>query len=256
MKKRTFLIALFAAMCVLQAQAKWTMVPRYSSYISISEQGDITDARSSRTTLYKDDSLGMFRVALIHETLTRERIKYIHRTEMKMALSMLATSLSAFSTISSDWRQRYAGRLGAYVNGTLADIYSHNASAARRLGIETWIENTGSEELMIADQERGKVWFLLPGQTIRFTLGNPDVALFRLSTTDNKRVHYVTVAAGSMLRDLQVEMETDYVFVFPLMESDGDGFYDKTGYVIFDKMTADQRNITPEEYKQFRKDNK
>jgi hypothetical protein len=153
----------------------------------------------------------MFRVAIIHETLTKQRIKYIRRMETITALTMLSASLSAISTFSSDWRQRYRGRLLTYIDASLADIYNHNASAARKLDIEAWIENTCQEEIMLADQERGRVWFLQPGQVLRLTLNNPDIIMLRISTIDHSRRHFITVSAGSMLRDAQVEMETDTV---------------------------------------------
>ena len=198
--RKWVLLLLMAFISVSLAHAKSTLVPRYSSYISISEQGDTIDERSSRTTLYKDDTIGLFRVAIIHETLTKEKIKYIHRLETKLGLAMLSASLSAFSTISSDWKDRYMGRVGTYVNGTLADIYSHNLNTAKKLGIEAWVENTSSEEIMLADQERGLVWYLLPGQVMRFTMNNPDILMLRISTINNERRHYVTISAGSILR--------------------------------------------------------
>ena len=254
MKRNIMMMLAFAL--AIGAQAKWTLVPRYTSYISISEQGDTIDARSSRTTLYKDDSLGMFRVAIIHETLTKQRIKYIRRMETREALTTLSASLSAISAFSGDWRQRYRGRLLTYIDASLADIYDHNASAARKLDIEAWIENTCQEEIMLADQEHGRVWFLQPGQTLRFTMSNPGIIMIRASTIDQSRRHFITVAAGSMMRDAQVEMETDNEYIFPQKEADGSGFYDTTGYFVVDKLTSDKRHITKEEYKQFRKAHK
>lgn len=253
MKKILILLLLLP---VIKAQAKWTLVPRYSSYISISEQGDTIDVSSSYTTLYKDDSQGMFRVAIIHETLTKKRIKYIYHAETMAALSMLSASLSAVTTIGGDWTQRYRGRLAAYIDGTLADIYNHNVSAARALAVEAWIENTCQEEIMIADQEHGQVWYLMPGQAIRFTLHNPDILLLRISNINHERRHFVIIAAGSLLRNAQVEMETEEEYVFPQVEADGDGFYNKVGYVIFDKMTAIQKQMSPDEYKAFKRNRK
>ena len=53
MKKLVIVILLLAT--TIATEAKQTLVPRYSSFIRIDEQGDTIDARSSRTTLYKDE---------------------------------------------------------------------------------------------------------------------------------------------------------------------------------------------------------
>lgn len=247
-----FFIFLFLSVSIA-VQAKWTLVPRYSSYIEISEQSDTLDKRSINTTLYRDDTQGMFRVAIIHETLTRERIKYIKRMQTATALSSLATILSSTSVFSSDWHQRFNGRLQTYINASLTEIYERNANEAKRLEIDAWIENTCDEELMIAEQERGLMWFLRPGQTLRFSISNPDILQLRVSTLSQKRIHYVTMAAGSFLREARVEYEDDDCWVFPLEVAGEEGYLETIGYAVMDKKTAEQHNITKEEFKALKK---
>lgn len=232
--------------------AKWTLVPRYSSMIMVDEQGDTIDNISSRTTLYKDESSGLFRVAVIHETMTPERVRFIRRSENKASLLTLAAvfgGLSLFST--NDWSSRYKGMSNFYINSTLAGVYKKNANAARTLQIEAWIENTSDEELMIAELERGYVWFLQPGQDIRFTMNNPDLINFRISTPDSSKKHFVTVGGGNFLRDARVEYEDDYIYIFPYYDTSEEGYYDGK-YLVMDKLTAEQRTIDKDEMKRIK----
>lgn len=253
MKNSLYILCLILLMSASTMEAKRTLVPRYSSFISIDEIGDTIDELSSHTTLYKDSPNGMFRVAIIHETLTLERIKYIKRMETAAGLSTLAAVLSGVSTFSSDWQQRYRGRLFNYMNSTLADIYNYNAKAARKLDIEAWVENTGNEEMMLADQERGRVWFLQSGQTIRFSLNNPDVMQLRISTLNNSERYFVKIGAGSFMRDAEVSYEDDKIYVFPMYDDDKE-FQVISEYVIMDKVTAEQQRISKKDFKAMKKE--
>ena len=250
--KKILLISVFLFVGLAIANAKQTFVPRYSSFIQIDEQGDTIDQRSSRTTLYKDDADGMFRVAVIHETLTLERIKYIKHMQTAASLSTLSAVLSGVSAFSSDWQQRYQGELLMYMNSTLAEIYNQNVNAAKKLEIETWVENTGTEELLLADQERGMMWFLQPGQVIRFTMQNPDVMQLRVSTVDHRKRHFVTIGAGSIMREANVAYEDDKCYVFPFYENE-DGYQVVNHYILMDKITADQRSLSKDEFKAMKK---
>ncbi len=237
--------------------AKRTFVPNYTSFISISEQGDSTNERSINTTLYRDDENGMFRVAIIHETLTRERVKYIKRMETAMSLASFAAVMSAVSTFSSDWKQRYRGRVMTYVSGTLADIYNQNVNEAKTLELQAWVENTSTEEIMVADQDRGYVWFLKPGESINCILANPDIMQLRISTLNHSRVHYIAIGGGSVLKETEVEWEDDDAWVFPMLgEQYSYGKFETIGYVVVDKKTANQHKLTIEEFKKYKREAK
>ncbi len=248
-----FTLFLIAATC----HAKRTFVPRYTSFISISEQGDSTDERSINTTLYKADEKGMFRVAIIHETLTRERVKYIKHMQTATALASFAAVMSAVSTFSSDWKQRYRGRVMTYVSGTLADIYNQNVNEAKTLELQVWVENTSTEEIMVADQDRGDVWFLRPGESLNCILANPDIMQLRISTLNHSRIHYVTMGGGSILREAEVEWEDDDVWIFPLLgEEYSSGKYETIEYVAVEKKTANQHKLTIDELKKYKREAK
>ena len=254
--KQIFIVLLLTLM-VATCHAKRTFLPRYTSFISISEQGDSTNERSINTTLYRDDEKGMFRVAIIHETLTRERVKYIKRMETAASLASFAAVMSAASTFSSDWKQRFRGRVMTYVSGTLADIYNQNSNEAKTLEVQAWVENTSTEEIMVADQDRGYVWFLRPGESINCILANPDMMQLRISTLSHSRVHYITMGGGSILREAEIEWEDDDAWIFPMLgDQYSSGRFETIGYMLVDKKTADQHKLTIEEFKNYKRESK
>lgn len=254
--KRTAIICILALVAIT-CHAKRTFVPRYTSFISVSEQGDSTDECSINTTLYRDDEGGMFRVAIIHETLTRERVKYIKRMETAATLASFAAVMSAVCTFSSDWKQRFRGRVMTYVSSTLAEIYNNNANEAKTLELQAWVENTCSEEIMVADQDRGYVWFLRPGESINCILANPDMMQLRISNLNHSRVHYVTMGGGSLLREMEVEWEDDDAWIFPFLgDQKRDGRFNISGYMLIDKRTATQNRLTIDEFKTYKREAK
>ena len=251
--KRICLIIVLATFTAVFSQAKWTLVPRYSSYVSISQQSDTVDYRSINTTLYRNDTLGMFRVAIVHETLTKQKAKYLR---WRPGYSFMANYRDmAITAVDFDAMQNeeFQGSLREYVRGTLAEIYDKNKDNGQQLAIEAWIENTCKEELMIADERTGQVWFLRPGQAMGQKLRNPDVRMLRISTLTHNRVHYVTIAGGSFMRDVNVAYEDDDSWIFPLEIPDEEGYLQTEAYYVFSKSTGDQQKITIEEFKEIKK---
>jgi hypothetical protein len=138
MKRISFIIFLATSTIVL-AQARWTLVPRYSSYVSISQQSDTVDYRSINTTLYRNDTLGMFRVGIVHETLTKQKAKYLR---WRPGYSFIASyhDMSNTATVFDEMQdEEFQGSLRDYVRGTLAEIYNKNKGNGQQLAIEAWI---------------------------------------------------------------------------------------------------------------------
>ncbi|MBQ3896405.1 MAG: hypothetical protein II734_04790, partial [Paludibacteraceae bacterium] len=186
-------ILLTASLC---AYSKTTYIPKYSSYIEIANDTDTSFFEGNKTSLYADDNNTMFRIGIVHETLSVRKIKYIRHNEISASLYAVSAIISGVSSLSSDNSQRFHGRSQMYLSKTLSDIYSQNASAAKRLGINIYIENTSKEEIMVADTERGLVWYLQPGAFYSIPLPNPDMMQFRISDLNHKKISRVTMGAG------------------------------------------------------------
>lgn len=233
------------------SMAKWTIVPKYNSFICVENKQDSLFLKSDRTSLYHNDST--FRIGIIHETLTLKRIKYIRRQESFAEWFGVLAVLSSLTSMSYDWSMRLRGRSLAYTNAVLSGIYSYNASASRKLSIDAWIENVTDEELLVADIERGLVWYVQPRQYLCLSISNPDVAHLRISDIYHKYVKIVTIGAGSVLKDVSIEWENDHYWVFPLQEKTMTGAYVTLSYFLKDKYTGEQREISIEEFKKLKK---
>lgn len=234
--------------------SKTTYIPKYSSYLEIVNGIDTTTIESDKSSAYADCDNGMFRVAIIHETMTLERVKYIRRMENAKAWSIFSAFLSGVSSLSSDYSQRFQGQTKMYVSGTLAGIYQKNISLAKKLGIEVWIENTCPKEIMLSDIERGLTWYLRPGSIYKIELPNPDIVQFRISDLDHQEVRYVSIGAGSILRDAKISWENDQYWVFPYYEQYDDGTTYVEDYYLVDKVTGVQKRITKDEFKKIKND--
>ncbi len=250
--RKIFLSLLFLTIC-LNSWGKKTFVPRYTAMISIINGQDTASVTGNHTTLYLDDKGGMFRLAVIHEPLTMERIKFIKRQNNVAAMASFSAFVSAISSVSNDWHQRFRGRLLTYASGTLASIYSHNATAAKTLGIEIWVENTSNEEIIMSDNERGQIWFVSPGESYKLTIPNPEVLRLRISDVHHNSVKYVDVGAGSELRESNVEWENDRIWVFPILIRNEQGNFTADNYIVKDKQTGEQREVDKEELKAIKK---
>lgn len=231
--------------------AKWTLVPKYSAFISVENKQDSLFLESDKTSLYYDDS--MFRIGIVHETLTLNRIKYIRRQETYAGWFGFFSVISSLTTMSNNWVTRLRGRALTYSNAVLSGICNYNVSAARKLAIDACIENVTDEELLVVDMERGLVWYVQPRQYLCLSISNPDVANLRVSDIYHKNVKFVTIGAGSTLKDVNIEWENENYWVFPLQERTMTGAYVTLSYFLKDKYTGEQREITKEEFKKLKK---
>lgn len=253
MKTKTVILILHLLIISLSVSAKNTYIPRYTSYIEIVNGTDSARFESDKTTLYADESSGMFRIAIIHETLTLQRIKYIKRLETAQSLSILSAVLSGVSSLSGNSAQRFRGQTMMYASGVLANIYEQNISAAKKLEVEICIENVSQEEIMIADKERGLVWYIQAGAVLQVKLQNPEIVQLRVSDLHHQKIRYVTAGGGSTLRDAKLTWENEQYWVFPFLETDDDGEQYANEYFVMEKLTGEQRKITKAELKLMKK---
>ena len=252
-RKKLLLIVLLTIACIT-VEGKKTFIPKYTSFIKIEHDGDSTVLEGDKSTLYANAETGMFRIAVIHETLTLQRIKYIKRMETATAFAAFSAVLSGVSSLSSDYEQRFRGRSQANVSGVLADIYNQNANAAKVLNIEIWVENTSHTEIRLSDAERGLVWYLRPGDIYKIPLPNPDMLQLRVSDLGHTDVCYICVGAGSILKDTNIEWENDNFWVFPILLRNEKGDLYAEEYVLIDKLTGERRKILKNELKAIKKD--
>jgi len=255
--KRFFVIITLAVVSAMTVQAKKTYVPRYATYISITEpDGQPVTVSNIRMENTVKPANGMFTLSVYHDDMTLEKLKTIRRNKAAAGMYGLSAVLYAASAgMSDNITDRYVGMVGADVAATLADIHSANAEAASVLGIEAEIDNTGDGEIMVNDMERGLTWYILPRQTLTLRMSNPDAARLRISDGQGGHPCYATIGAGSVMKSLDVVYEDEDFVAVPLY---GEGEMRKTivFYNIIDRRTWEQRSVSPKEFDEFKRKRK
>ena len=135
------------------------------------------------------------------------------------------------------------------------DTGRDKAEVASVLGIAVEIDNTGQGELMVNDMERGLTWYIRQHHSLTLTMGNPDVAVLRISDSQGCQAHYVTIGAGSEMKPMNVAYEDEDFVAMPIY-GDGDKRETVVSYTIIDRRTWEQRSMSPDEYYEFKRNRK
>lgn len=256
MKRIAILIAIVIA-SVATVQAKKTYIPRYATFISITapdeEPFTVSNINMENTV---QSASGMFSLSVYHDDMTMEKLKTIRRNKAAAGWFGFSASLYFVSAILSDnIIDRFANTLNAEFAATLSAIHTANAEVASVLGIEVEIDNTSGGEIMVNDMERGLTWYILPSQSLTLRMSNPDVARLRISDGEGRHPHYATIGAGSEMKSMKVVYEDEDFVAVPIY-GDGDKRETAVSYNIIDRRTWEQHNISPAEYKKFKKQRK
>ena len=252
-----FLYVFIAFIVCVPMKAKKTYVPKYSAYISIICGNDTLSSAANSISLELAAKDGSFVIAVNHEDMSLNKIKSIKRAKAAAGWALFSTALSAFSTgLSSNSTEYYSRLHDTMIASALTTIYNENANAEEILGIEAYIDNTYDEELMIADLDRGLVWFVKPHSSLFIKLNNPDMLSLRVSDIRNSSVKYVEIGAGSITKSTEIEWEDEDYWAFPLYERGpsamGTTYTEVTGYSIVHKRDGTIQNMTKKEFKLFK----
>lgn len=253
----TFILWLSLA---LNVTAKTTYLPIYRSLITLTEPSGNTlneESHAMITTIMPENK--HFRLSVVHEEMTELKVKSIKKAKRAagwMAASAILSSVSAFTSGSA---AGFDGRIAnARISSMMAGMYAANAKAEQVLHVQIQFENLGNEEMMVADIERGLVWYIRPGTNFVMDLPNPDAAQLRISPALNigKDIYYATVCGGSSIRKWAVEYEDDDCWVVTSLENSNDYdlyFLKDNEYIRIDKDSFEERVITHKELKTIKK---
>ena len=212
------MIAMALQQCL---QAKTTYIPTYRNYLNIVNGGDTLEVSNNLDTLQLADLEGMFVLRIDQEDVTKEKVKAIKRQKRTAGWATFGAIMSGVSTAFSDNSLEYFTRsTTTQITSKLADIYSTNARAEQILAIDLWIDNMTDDELMVCDMERGLTWWVLPNQSVKLRLNNPEVAQLRISDPQSQHIRYATVLTGSKVTKWEIEQETDDYLYSPVYKPD------------------------------------
>lgn len=215
MRKYIFLYVLLLSLTSLEA--KTTFIPHYRSYISLTtDKGEKIEEERTTLTHIVNDPEGRFILSVIHEEMTIDKVKRIKRKANQAKWMSASALLYSVSTLGSGSLASFNARLAnARISKMMAGMYAHNAKAEQVLGVEIQVTNTYNREMMVADIERGLVWYVMPGHSCTLQLSNPDAALLRISDAEftTKSICYATLSGGSSVTQEEILYEDDNCFV-------------------------------------------
>ena len=253
--KRIIICSISILLC-LSGTARTTYIPTYKSLLQIvNTQNDTVSKQNNLEMLEMMGRDGTYKVSIVHEDVTKEKVKAIKRAKAAAGWMMFATVMSGVSAaLSHDHVSYYNNMENTQNAAAMTDILDVKAKGEQTLGIEVWIDNLSDHELMVVDMERGLTWFALPHKTLVFTLSNPGVEQLRISDVHHQMVEYVTAAAGSSVKKETIEWEDDECWIVSYTDHSYENY--NTTYKYISKVTYERREMTKKEVKDFKKEKK
>lgn len=257
MNTRKILFFLILLAITLGLQAKKTYVPRYHSMILLSEGLDTLSVDGASISLSLPSPDNRFVISINHEDMTLEKIKSIKKAKAAAGWTGFSAVLSGLSTGLSSNVNEFLTRINSTIIASdFAEILQENAEATKVLAVEISIENNCSEELMVADIDRGLVWYLKPKTALYLAVDNPSVLSLRISDLFHKNIQYATVAAGSLTKSAEVEWEDSEYWAFPLYERGesamGTTYTEVNRYMVKHKYNGTSKEYSRKEFKEFK----
>ena len=244
-------ITIALMLMVVSAYAFTTYIPTYRSYLHILTGNDTIAVANNLDTLELVDPEGMFTLRIDQEDVTKEKVKAIKRAKSAAGWAAFSAAVSGVSTAFSDNSlEYYVRRENTRIATYIAGFYSANASVEQTLKIDLWIDNTSSGELMVCDMERGLVWWIMPKQSRKRRLNNPDLTCLRISDPQNHHVRYAAAMAGNTVKKWEIELETDEYWYSPVYREQNE-FHDASNlmhYIRISKLDYSETKLKKEDF--------
>lgn len=198
---------------------KTTYLPSYRSYIHIVEKDDTISVANMMPDLELSDRNSFFTIRIEHEDVTKEKVRAIKRAKRAAGWATFSAVMSGISTAFSSNSLEYLIRSSnTQLTAELASIYSANAIAEEILGVYVWIDNTTNGELMVNDMDRGLMWCILPNQSLKLKVNNPEACRLRISDAKSDFIRYASVIAGSKVTKWTIAYEDEDCWIVPVYQ--------------------------------------
>ncbi|MBQ9230387.1 MAG: hypothetical protein IJ190_04300 [Prevotella sp.] len=202
----SILIVLIVALFSIDVGAKTTYIPHYKSWIMM----DSVEVSNNLMALEKASPYGMYSITVLHEDVTKEKVKAIKRAKAAAGWAGFSAVMSGFAAGVSPNRFDYVVNMSnARTSAELAEINEVIAKGEQTLGIEIWVDNKSEYEILVADKDRGLTWYLMPHETLQIELANPGLCNLRVSDLSHQSISFATISAGSSLTKEEILWEDD-----------------------------------------------
>lgn len=265
MNRQLSIVVFLLLLCVVSITAKTTYIPTYWSYLKVyqNEKDSISIQDSiGQTELLSSD--GAFRISIVHEDITREKVKNIKRNKAASGWAIVATMLSSFNagfdaTYYNNAMLTYLDMKQVENSAKLSYIMNQKVGDDQRLAIDFFIDNLSNYELVISDQVRGLVWYILPHSSMQFSMPNPGAEHLRISNLDNSNIQYADIIGGNFVHKENLEWEDDKCWItveddfYDLKAKNGLKNYTGPIYTYINKLTFESHIMSEKEVKDYKK---
>lgn len=225
--KHFLTILLLAA--TLMANAKITYLPNYYSHTTLEEDQIIYQDSSITKELTMPASDQRISVVVMHDTVTKERVKAIKRYRAAEILSGMAIAISSvsamYSTVTVPLTPIDALRQAVNYSNSLAIIGSasfnmflseYSADILQKLPVNIIVCNNTDREITVNDLVRGLFWYVRPYYTLTLSVGNPEINNLRIAYADTNepRPCYVEIEAANVLERVDLLYEDEQYWVY------------------------------------------
>lgn len=256
---KRFFVAISFLLIILSAASKTTYIPAYWSYLKVFQyRGDSVSTQNILDQLESGSLDESFRITIVHEDITHEKVKAIKRAKAAAGWSLAAAVFAGLSTGFD--ASYYKNSLLDYINLRnlentllLSQILQEDASAEERLAIDYFIDNLSNHELMVSDLERGLVWYVLPHSSLQFELTNPGIEHLRISNLEQTNIQYADIIAANIVKKETIEWEDDECWIKTKEEYIKNKNYINKLYFYINKKTFESHQMSSEEVKLFKK---
>lgn len=264
MNKKSIVI-LFFFIC-LTAVARTTYIPSYYSQITIEDSADVVVKQSVIQDLVISPKDERYTIVVMHDTITKERIRNIKRMNAARNLSILSAvtgvassfisaTLTPITFADAIWQEAAAanGLKVAASSAYLAYASNQVTKGLEKLPITIVIENNTEKDLYVNDLARGLTWYIRGWGVLSLSVSNPEINNFRISNTDpwNMQASYVNIEACNILMRINVAYEDDECWGYAV-EEEIKGQWVVKSYILKSKSTLEEKELTKEEFRRFK----
>lgn len=194
--------------------AKTTYIPTYISYMHIISGRDTSSVTNNLPDLELAENNGLFTLRIEHEVVTKEKVKEIKKAKRTAGWMTFYAVMTGVSAAFSQNNLQMFMRLQDYdLAKDLTGLLKINAESEQTLSIFLWIDNNTNDELIVNDMERGLVWCILPNESLRLKINNPEASRLRISNPKNDFVRYASIVTGSKIAKYELVWEDDNVWM-------------------------------------------
>jgi len=216
MRNIVFFLLLSLSACLF---AKTTYIPKYRGLLSITKDGETSMKFDSLREVSLGYDNGHVTFTILHEEVTRSKVKSIKRTKMGAGWASVGWGLAmGFSQTDGQYMVNY---LEAKEDMKERGEQIENVQT---LHIALLIENNTDQTIFVSDMAKGtSSWYIAPRGYITLELVNPSSTQYRVSNVyvmDPKtpeieqETAYVTVEANSSVKKESIDFEDDDCWIF------------------------------------------